>query len=81
MLFQRGKLITFLLGKSPALCLHQRCGRNLFVQYFICMMTLQRLDCKDFILIISSGMGGERIAHNAPSSCMQVVHDLEVGWW
>lgn len=78
-LFHRGKLITFLLGESPAMYLHQRCGRNLFCSVFHMHNELQRLDCKDFILIISSGMGGERITHKAPSSCMRTVHNLE-GW-
>lgn len=78
-LFHRGKLITFLLGESPAMYLHQRCGRNLFCSVFHTHNELQRLDCKDFILIISSEMGGERITHKAPSSCMRIVHNLE-GW-
>lgn len=37
MLFRRGKLITFLLGESPTICLHQKCGRKFFLRYFICM--------------------------------------------
>lgn len=37
---------------------------------------LQRLDCKDFILIISSEMWGEGITHKAPRSCVQVVDNL-----
>jgi len=34
--FRRGKLITFLLGESPTICLHEKCGRKFFIQHFIC---------------------------------------------